>query len=375
MTKANINTDKYPAANEVLGVPLVLTTRGDFVENVHSGHAAVVTADGRLVAHAGDANVRNFLRSTAKPIQALPSVMGGVIETYELGDDAIALMCASHQGTPAHIAVLEQMLAQTGVLEEQLVFAAALPANAKARDAVLASGGSPRKLYHVCAGKHIGMLALCKLRGWPMETYTQPEHPLQQELLRIVAAIADVQPAAVETAIDGCGLPVFALPLWRLALIYARFAAWGSDEAAAAQPAASGEAASGSAAEVGLAAIGAAAKRIAAAMASHPALVEGPDRLASVMLDCGDGNVVAKSGAQGVFVFALRRERLAVAIKLADGGESAWPEAVCAMLEQLQLEGGAELTRCIRSHISPELRNDAGQLVGCREACVTLELH
>lgn len=362
----------------MLGVPLVLTTRGDLVENVHSGHAAVVTEDGRLVAHAGDANILNFLRSTAKPIQALPSVMGGIIEAYGLGDEAIALMCASHQGTPAHIAVLERMLEQTGVLEQQLVFAPALPANAEARDARLASGGSPRKLYHVCAGKHIGMLALCKLRGWPMETYTQPEHPLQQELLRIVAAIADVQPEAVETAIDGCGLPVFALPLWRLALIYARFAAWGGEGAAAAQPAASGEAATGSAAATpasaeGFAAIGAAARRIAAAMASHPALVEGPDRLASVMLGCGDGNVVAKSGAQGVFVFALLREQLAVAIKLADGGESAWPVAVCAVIEQLQL--GEELARCIRSQISPELRNDAGQLVGIREACVTLERH
>lgn len=350
-------TDKNPAANDVLGVPLVLTTRGAYVENVHSGHVAVVTADGKLTAHAGDANILNFLRSTAKPVQALPSIMGGVLEAYGLGDDAVALMCASHQGTPAHIAVLERMLAQTGVLEEQLVFGAALPVNAEAREALLARGGSPRKLYHVCAGKHIGMLALCKLRGWPMEGYAQREHPLQQELLRIVAAIADVQPADVETAIDGCGLPVFALPLWRLALIYARFAAWGSGEEAAGE----------------LAAVSAAARRIAAAMASHPALVEGPDRLASVMLGGGDGNVVAKSGAQGVFVFALLKERLAACIKLADGSESAWPEAVCAVLEQLQL--GGQLASRIRSQISPELRNDAGQLVGRREACFTLHMH
>ncbi|WP_177245905.1 asparaginase [Paenibacillus sp. BC26] len=395
-------------AASVLGVPLVQTTRGEWVENVHSGHAAVVTWDGELIAQVGDASIWTFMRSTAKPIQALPSVLGGVVDTYGLKDEAIALMCASHQGTPAHIAVLEQMLEQTGVREEQLVFGPMLPASQEARDELLRQGGKPRKLYHVCAGKHIGMLALCKLRGWPLETYTQPEHPLQQELLRTVAMIAELAPEEIGSAIDGCGLPVFAMPMWRLALVYARFAAWGS-EAAAPLSGESGAAAAGvvgvsagiatagggdvggaevKVAEAGLAgtreagfesgagapvleAIAAAAKRISAAMISHPTLVEGPDRLASVML--GDGNVVAKSGAQGVFVFGLRQERLAVVIKLADGGESPWPEAVCAILEQLNL-GKALITR-IRSQISPEIRNDAGQLVGHRESCLTLTLN
>ncbi|MBP3962375.1 asparaginase [Paenibacillus lignilyticus] len=395
-------------AASVLGVPLVQTTRGEWVENVHSGHAAVVTWDGELIAQVGDASIWTFMRSTAKPIQALPSVLGGVVDTYGLKDEAIALMCASHQGTPAHIAVLEEMLEQTGVREEQLVFGPMLPASQEARDELIRQGGKPRKLYHVCAGKHIGMLALCKLRGWPLETYTQPEHPLQQELLRTIAMIAELAPEEIGSAIDGCGLPVFAMPMWRLALVYARFAAWGSEAAAqllgessaaaagvvgvSAVIATAGGGGVGGAdvkvAEAGLAgtretgvegsagapaveAVAAAAKRISAAMISYPALVEGSDRLASVML--GDGNVVAKSGAQGVFVFGLRQERLAVVIKLADGGESPWPEAVCGILEQLNL-GEALITR-IRSQISPEIRNDAGQLVGHRESCLTLTLN
>ncbi|WP_219835831.1 asparaginase [Paenibacillus sp. R14(2021)] len=352
-----------PTAADVLGVPLVQTTRGGTVENVHSGHAVVVRADGAILGQAGDASIWTYMRSTAKPVQALPALLGGVPEAYGLDEAMLALMCASHQGTEPHIAVLEQMLALTGVREEQLVFGPQLPANLEARDELQRRGGQPRKLYHVCAGKHIGMLALCKLRGWPMDTYAEREHPLQQELLRTVAALAELEPEAVGCAVDGCGLPVFALPLWRLALIYARLAA--HDGAAAggapgAKPA--GEAAAGSA-------MAAAAARLAAAMRSHPALVEGPGRLASVML--GDGNVVAKSGAQGVFVFALQREGIAVAVKLADGGESAWPEAVCGILEQLDL--GAELIARIRQHISPEMRNDAGQVVGQREACLTLQ--
>ncbi|WP_308638462.1 asparaginase [Paenibacillus silvisoli] len=380
MPGVSTRTQNHTAAAEVLGVPLVRTTRGQWVENVHSGHAAVVSSDGELLAHVGDASIWTYMRSTAKPIQALPSVLGGVIDAYGLDDAAIALMCASHQGTAAHVAVLEEMLARTGVLEEQLVFGESLPASQEARDELVRSGGKPRKLYHVCAGKHIGMLALCKLRGWPMETYAQPEHPLQQELLRTVAAIAGLAPEEIGSAIDGCGLPVFAMPMWRLALVYARFAAWGGEAAEAHEQAGAGgiaargavEAAAEAAAEIAPVANGEAvalaAKRIASAMISHPALVEGPDRLASIML--GDGNVVAKSGAQGVFVFALRKERLAVVVKLADGGETPWPEAVCSILEQLQL--GEELVARIRGSISPEIRNDAGQLVGHRESCLTL---
>ncbi|MBM7567351.1 L-asparaginase II [Paenibacillus sacheonensis] len=346
-------TNENPTAADVLGVPLVITTRGGVIENVHGGHAAVVSADGTILAEAGDAAVWTYMRSTAKPVQALPSILGGVPEAFGLGEDAIALMCASHQGTPAHMETLERMLELTGVHEEQLVFRPQLPAQAEAHDEVVRGGGGPRKLYHVCAGKHIGMLALCKLRGWPMDTYAEREHPLQQELLRTVAALAEMEPEAVGCAIDGCGLPVFALPLWRLALVYARLGALDASPAAA-SPAGS--------------AMAAAAGRIAAAMHGHPALVEGPGRLASVML--GDGNVVAKSGAQGVFVFALRKEGIAGVVKLADGGESPWPEAVCSILEQLGL--GQELIASIRRQIPPDIVNDAGQVVGRREACLQL---
>ncbi|QHW30837.1 asparaginase [Paenibacillus rhizovicinus] len=355
-----------PTAADVLGVPLVLSTRGEAIENVHGGHAAVVSASGAIVAEAGDPSIWTYLRSTAKPIQALPSILGGVPEAYGLGDDAIAMMCASHHGTPAHIAVLERMLALMGVREEQLVFGPQMPVNVEARDEIIRRGGQPRKLYHVCAGKHIGMLALCKLRGWPMDSYAELEHPLQQELLRTVAALADVEPEAVGVAFDGCGLPVFALPLWRLALIYARFAAW--DAAAASSGGPSGAAPAAGAPANG--ALAAAAGRIAAAMRSYPALVEGPGRLASIML--GDGNVVAKSGAQGVFVFALGREGIAGVVKLADGTESPWPEAVCSILEQMGL--GQEVIASIRRQIPPEMRNDAGQVTGRREPCLELRI-
>lgn len=336
-------TEPHDEAMDVLGVPLERTTRGHQTENVHCGHLAVVSADGHIVAAAGDAGVWTFIRSTAKPVQAFPSVAGGMLEAFGLDDSALAMMTASHMGEASHVAALERMLALTGVSEEELMFHPTLPAGQQAREALLRSGGTPRKLYHVCAGKHIGMLALCRLRGWPAASYMEREHPLQQEVLRAVSLFSGLPAEAIGLAVDGCGLPVFAMPLWRLALIYARLAArpegWADDAARSA------------------------AARIAAAMNARPGLVEGTGRLASVML--GDGNVVAKSGAQGVFVFALRRERLAVAVKVADGSEAAWPGIVGSALEQLGLGGG--LAARVRSHFSPALVNDAGRIVGARE--------
>ncbi|MBW7460367.1 asparaginase, partial [Paenibacillus sepulcri] len=174
------NTEQM--AIQGLGEPLEVTIRGDRAEDIYSGHVVVVSMDGKIMAHAGDPDIWTFIRSTAKPIQAIPSVRAGVMEKFGFDTRALALMTSSHRGSPEHIAVLEQMLKLTGIKEADLVFDEAKPADPRIRDEWARKGGLPRKLYHVCAGKHIGLLALCKLRGWPMESYTDPEHPLQQEL-------------------------------------------------------------------------------------------------------------------------------------------------------------------------------------------------
>lgn len=340
----------HASTESVSGEALVYTTRGNMVENVHRGHVAVVRADGVLVAEAGDANVWTYMRSTAKPIQAVAALMSGAVDAAGLDDEALALMCASHQGGAEHIKVLEKMLAQTGVMEEELMFHQTLPNGIEEREIFLRSGGERRKLYHVCAGKHIGMLAVSKHRGWSSASYTAPDHPLQRKVLHSLSVFTGLPPEELRLAVDGCGLPVAALPLWRLALVYARLSV---------QPEAWADAA-----------LRAAAARIAAAMNRHPALVEGSGRLATAML--GDKNVVAKSGAQGIFVFALRQEQIAVAIKLDDGGESAWPQAACAVLEQLRV--GGSLAERIRSQFPPTIVNDIGETVGSREPCLRLRL-
>lgn len=327
--------------------PLVCATRGDLVENVHRGRICVVSADdGRVLAAVGDPDGPAYLRSTAKPFQAIGPLLAGVAEAFGLDDRHIALMCASHRGSAEQVAVLEDLVRRTGLPEELLAMRPASPLEPGAREAWIREGGRKRRLYHMCAGKHLGVLAWCKRRGWPLDGYTHPDHPAQRETFARLAAWADLAPDAIRTGVDGCGLPVGAMPLRHIALLYGRLAC-----PDAAPSAVAGEAE--------------AARTAAMAMNRHPALVEGEGRLASILL--GDPGIVAKSGAQGVFAIGLRRQRVGVAVVVTDGAEAAWPVAVRAVLERLgALTPGlaAQLDACFPR----DIRSETGALAGRMEA-------
>lgn len=325
--------------------PLVLVTREGLAENEHRGRISIVSPDndGTLLASWGDVQAPAFIRSTGKPLQAIEPLLGGVAEAFGWEDRHLAMMGASQRGLPEQIEALTEMRERAGIEEEAFVFRASAPTHAKSRDEWAKIGAVPRKIYHTCAGKHLGMLAWCKLMGWPLEGYAEPDHPAQR---RITARVREWLGAGeAETAVgrDGCGLPVAAVPMWRTALAYARLAC----------PDAAPDAAAAEAAE-----------RVVRAMGRYPELVEGPGRLASILL--ADPNIVAKSGAQGLFTLGLRKERLGIAVHLSDGSEAAWGPIVIALLEKL---GGAspETMERLRERYPRAFRNDAGAEAGTWE--------
>ncbi|XID95931.1 asparaginase [Paenibacillaceae bacterium WGS1546] len=329
--------------------PLVVMSRGDLPENVHRGRICVVSAtDGELLHAAGDPFGPAYVRSTAKPIQAIASLLDGAAEAYGYEGRHLAMLAASQRGAREQIEALEELLKRTELEEELLAIHPTLPTARRARDEWAASGGKPRKLFHACAGKHLGVLAWCKLKGWPLEGYHRPEHPAQREIMRRLRSWteADGEPAAIGK--DGCGFPVAALPLWRLAFAYGRLAA--------PELAKDGDAAREAA-------------RVAAAMNAHPNLVEGRYRLASALLE--DSNVVAKSGAHGVFAFGLRREKLGVAVTIADGTEVAWPHVVKAVLRRIGGVSGDTMAALERA-FPATYDNDAGEVAGSWDAAFEL---
>ena len=183
--------------------PIVVeAVRGEVVEARHRVYAVAV-AGGEVVAAAGDASLVTFLRSSAKPIQALPAVR----VRADLDDAEIAIACASHLARPEQVDPVRRLLTKAGAVDDDL-----------------ACGPDPTPLEHNCSGKHAAMLLLCRARGWPTDGYHRLEHPCQQAMLAEVAAAADVDPRSVPTAVDGCGVPTFALTLERMAHGFSRIA-------------------------------------------------------------------------------------------------------------------------------------------------------
>lgn len=321
--------------------PLVIMNRGGVLENVHRGRIGVVSAvDGQLVYAIGDVNAPAFVRSTAKPVQAIASLLDGTAEAYGYEDRHLALLAASHRGSPEQLAALEEILALTGVEEDRLAIQPGLPVGRRARDEWIAGGGKPRKLFHTCAGKHLGVLAWCKLKGWSLDDYIKPEHPAQQELIRHMKLWSGTESDQITIGRDGCGFPVAAMPLWRLGLVYARLAA--SDAAPD----------ENSALAAGL---------ITRAMNAFPGYVEGEDRLASILLS--DPNIIAKSGAHGVFTLGLREQKLGISIAVTDGTEVAWPYIVLGVLNKF---GGAseETKEQLKRTFPTPFLNDAREIAG-----------
>jgi L-asparaginase len=281
---------------------LVSVRRGGVVESTHTVHAVAVR-DGAVVEAAGDPARVAFLRSSAKPFQALPLVRA----RDDLTTDEIAIASASHLATPEALAAVRSLLAKAPADEDELE-----------------CGPEPTKLEHNCSGKHAGMLALCRTKGWESGGYRLDTHPVQHGCLAEIAAASDTPVDDIPTAIDGCGVVTFALPLERMALMFGRL-----------------EQVDGGA-------------TVAAAMRAHPDLIRGP-RAADTLLMRELEGWTAKGGAEGLLC-AAGPGGLGVALKVEDGNMRAIRPALAELLRRLGLETG-ELG------VEP-LENSRGELVG-----------
>lgn len=311
-------------------VPLFELTRGEIVESVHFGAAAVMDACGNLVAWVGDPQAVTFLRSTAKPFQALPFLENGGRAAYDLSLEEIALICASHSGTDEHVATVRSIQAKTGVREADLLCGIHPPGDRAAAEALRQRGEEPTPNRHNCSGKHSGMLAFARLQGWPTTDYIHPQHPLQKAILQAFAEMCSLPPGQVEIGIDGCSAPNFGVPLRQAALGLARLC----DPSQLPERRA------------------AACREIVQAMTSHPGMVGGPGRFDTRLMEVARGRLLAKGGAEGYQGLGLlpggrgpASPALGIAFKISDGDPTgrARPAVALEILRQLGALSPAEL--------------------------------
>jgi len=320
---------------------LAEVTRGGEVESVHDGTIVVVNVAGDVIAAAGDPEQFAYFRSSAKPFQALPVVESGAADRFGFTAAELALCCASHNGDQGHQDQVAAMLAKLGL--DPSALQCGIP-HAYFGDLAITP------LQCDCSGKHTGMLASCLQKGYPIESYLLPTHPLQIEIRGLVGELCRVDPESLTLATDGCSVPTFGTAIKGFALAFASLAA--------------PEAAPGGAHALAL-------DRLREAMIAAPANVAGEGDLVTILMDVGSGQLVAKSGAEGLICLGVPAKRIGIAIRIADGSFRAHAAVVTALLRQLDLVDNAIIEAILAAH-SLELRNHNGIHVGDIRAAFSL---
>ena len=283
----------------------VAVRRGETVESRHRVHAVAVQ-DGTVVAEAGAGGLVTFMRSAAKPIQALPLTRA----LPELGEEELAIACASHAARPEQVAAVRSLLARAPAGEDELECGE--------------EGDPPERIKHNCSGKHAGMLALCRAHGWDSRGYRLADHPCQRAMHGEVAAAADLELDELGRGVDGCGVVAFALPLERMALAFGRLERLDGGD------------------------------RVASAMRAHPALIRGPEAPDTLVMRTHEG-WIAKGGAEGVMCAAGPRG-LGVALKVEDGNPRTVGVATAAFLRRLGFP--------VHKLVAAPVTNSRGEVVG-----------
>lgn len=329
--------------------PLVEVTRGGITESRHRGHIVAVEPEGKVVAYIGAPETVTYLRSSAKPHQAIPLIASGAADRFGFTEKEIALACASHSGEPIHVEVAASMLKKIGLPSSALKCGTHEPFSPEVSRQMREEGEEPNVLQNNCSGKHAGMLATALHLGAPIETYDEPTNPVQLAIGKTISRFSGIAVEDIAVGVDGCGVPVFGITVKAMALIYARLIA---------PPVQFDESTRDACA------------RIVSAMTSYPELIGGTtDRLDTEIMRAAPGRLVSKVGAEGVYTLGVLPSEdwprgLGIALKIEDGDDHrARPTVVIESLRQLGILADESLEAVSRYAFFP-VRNRRGDVVG-----------
>jgi L-asparaginase II len=343
----------YQTANDKnqipIAEPLVEVRRGAITESRHRGHIAAVNAEGHVVSYFGVPETVTYLRSSAKPLQAIPVLASGAAERFGFTDEEVALACGSHSGEPIHTEIVAEMLRKIGLGPQALKCGIHEPYSPDVARQLRETGEQPNVLQNNCSGKHAAMLALAKHLGAPTENYDSPQNPVQLTVGRVVSQFSGVPLEDLAVGVDGCGVPVFGITVKAMALAYVRLVS----------PPMTFEKS-----------IRDACARIIKAMTSFPELIGGTrDRLDTEIMRAAQGGLISKVGAEGVYTAGVLPCKewptgLGLALKIEDGDDHrARPTVVIESLRQLGVLRYSSLEAVAHYAFFP-VRNRRGDVVG-----------
>lgn len=335
---------------------VVEQTRGPLVENIYRADAVVVTEQGNVVFHVGDPGKVTFWRSAAKPIQAMPVVLSGAADAFGFGSEHLAIFSSSHNGESVHTETVLKAMKLAGISPDLLQCGPHRPFDRMTADSLTREGREPEPIHNNCSGKHTGMLALARHLGLPVDNYMDPDSELQKLILANVADVVGLPPESIYIGVDGCGVPVFGMPLRNMAYGYARLAN------PAAMPQGKEEA----------------GRRFRDAMLQHPYLIGGRRRICTAITSLPGNRFVAKVGADGVYCVGILPDAVAqspllqaagvqggvgVAVKAEDGSKDISHMTAVEVLDQLGLLTDSD-REALAHWRAKTVKNWAGKVVG-----------
>ena len=346
----------------VAGTPasLIEVWRGPIVESRHRGHLSAVDSRGDPIAELGLPETVTYVRSSGKPFQAIPVIVSGAADRFGFTEPEIAIACGSHSGEPIHVDAVRSMLKKIGLDESALKCGVHEPFSAEVARELTRNQKPPNVLQNNCSGKHAAMLALALHVGAPTGSYDDWRHPVQQAIAKTVADFSDTPLEQIAVGTDGCGVPVFGVPVRAMALMYARLVAPPESLDTATRDA---------------------CRRIVKAMIDFPEMVGGTkDRLDTELIKAGAGRLISKIGAEGVYTIGVLPSAewpsgLGLALKIEDGDDHrARPPAVIEALRQLNVLATNELI-ALASYAPTIITDRRGERVGEARAAFTLEVN
>lgn len=338
--------------------PLLELTRGSLIESRHFGSIVVVDSHGTILHSYGDPDTVAFLRSSAKPFQCLPFVEQGGVEHFGFNESELAISCASHETAQLHLDIVASLQLKIGLDENQLQCGAHLPSDAKKLKEVIQQNIKPTANFNNCSGKHTMMLAFAKMRGLPLETYLDINHPIQQDVLQTLSELCVIEKKDIQLGVDGCSAINFAMPLYNAALGMARFC--DENELTTSRAVA--------------------CKKIISAMLSHPEMISNFGEFDCELMKASNRKLITKQGAEGFQIVGIMpnviNERgIGIAFKVMDGDSSSLnnelkpskrvrPAVTLEILRQLNVLNESELKSLSSFGPQKVLKNYAGLVTG-----------
>lgn len=348
-------------------LPILELIRGNIVESTHLGSIAIVNSSGKLLYSHGNPNMVAFLRSSAKPFQAIPFVERGGAEHYNYTQSELAITCASHETSQMHLDTVKAMQTKIGVHEDDLQCGPHLPGDAANLRTVIKQDILPTRNFNNCSGKHTSMLAHAKMRGLPLENYLANDHPIQRDILNTFAEMCGIEKEKIELGVDGCSAPNFAVPLFNAALGMARLC--DPQDLTDARKSA--------------------CAKITSAMSSHPEMVSNYGEFDCELMKVGAGKIITKRGAEGFQIIGLMpgvhgENGIGIAFKISDGDPAHMgddlesrtrvrPATTLEILRQLNALNDSQLKALAKFGPAKELRNYAGLLTGASRTVFKLK--